>query len=554
MTFKQLLATIDKKQWQVVIFFIVLMIIITTAPFIYAYLNAPQGYSYLGIHALAPGDYPVYFNYINQIKEGNFLLKDYYTSEPQSAGILNLLWLKVGLLARVFDLSPLLAFQLSRILMLILFIPGIYIFISYFFKNKTKRYLSLVFVCFSSGIGAYFVSVFDILFPNIVGDIDYKWPIDLWVTESNIFLTLYQSPHFILSWLLMALFFLFSLLAIKNNKYLYSLIAGFIGLYWFNFHPYYFPAVFAILFVYILVLAIKNKKIYYFYHYIISLVLSLPFVIYHYYKIKTDFLVGFRAAQNVTFSPDFMFIALGFGFLFAGGVLAIIYIFDHKKYLLKSQYLFLIIWAIVGLALVYSPIPWQRKFLMGLQMPLIFLTVFLIYRIRAYLKSNKEKFYTYIKNNYGLFFIIFLFLFAFSTVFNLTRDLIYYQQQNLTFYISNSFIEATDWLKENNKDQKAILSSERNGLRIPAYVNQPVFIGHGHETLHFKQKFAIHLQFFTNQYDDQTVIKFFQKYNIGYLFFTDIEKRNAQYQPEEKDYLEKVFTAGDIDIYQFKEI
>ena len=154
MTLKDLINSISKKEWRFVILLCIVMILITGLPYVYAYLNAPVGYFYNGIHSLTPGDSFVYFSYINQVKAGNWILRDYFTSEAQPHGLLNFFWLEVGLFARIFNLPADLAFQLFRLLLIPIFFIVIYLFISYFFSDANKRKWALIFICFSSGIGA----------------------------------------------------------------------------------------------------------------------------------------------------------------------------------------------------------------------------------------------------------------------------------------------------------------------------------------------------------------------------------------------------------------
>ena len=150
MKIKEIVATITKKEWHYVILLSVLVILITAAPYLYACLSAPEGYFYNGLHSLTPGDSPVYFSYINQIKAGNLVLRDYFTSELQEKGLINFFWLKVGLFARIFNLPADIAFHVFRLILIPIFLVILYIFISYFFKEKNKRKVSLFFICFAN--------------------------------------------------------------------------------------------------------------------------------------------------------------------------------------------------------------------------------------------------------------------------------------------------------------------------------------------------------------------------------------------------------------------
>jgi hypothetical protein len=550
MTLKQLIQTITKKEWQFVIFLIIIVIVLTTGPYLYGFLNAPEGHFYNWTHSITRGDPYVYFSYIQQVKEGNLLLINNFTSELPQTGTLNLFWLKVGLVAKLFNLSAPVAFHVFRFILTPIFFLVAYVFLAYIFKNKFKRKLSLIFLAFSSGIGAYLAQYYNKLYPADLIDIIYQWPIDLWVSETNVFLTLTQTPHFIISWILLIAFSLFMLLAFANNKYFYSLIAGLIGFYWFNFHPYYFPYIFVILAIYIVCLFLKTKKIHYLWHYLLSMFLSLPFVIYHYFLIKTDWLIGVRASQNICLTPPVEFVVVGFGFLLVFGLVGLIYLLANKKLFKNDKLLFLGIWLIAGLILIYAPLAWQRRLLMGLQLPLVIFTVIALSAIYNYV--NKK--FVWFKNVFDYFqylvIILLISMFCFSTIFNLTRDVFYYYNHNYSFYLPDEYQDATKWLKDNNIDNAVILSSEFNGYTITGMINQRVYLGHGHETVFFEAKKSKVADFFQDNLTDEKAIKFLQDNGISYIFYTFFEKNIGDFDPDQKTYLLNVYDGQRISIYK----
>src|SRR3989338_2448635 len=111
---KEILATISQQEWRLVAILTLVILILTGSPFLYAVFSAPADAVYNGLHALSPGDIPVYYSYINQVANGDFFVKDLFTGEPQELGTFNVLWTGVGLLKRWTGLSVELVFQLSR--------------------------------------------------------------------------------------------------------------------------------------------------------------------------------------------------------------------------------------------------------------------------------------------------------------------------------------------------------------------------------------------------------------------------------------------------------
>lgn len=553
MTFKQLLQTISKKEWRWVLILALILITLTSVPYIYAYLNTPGGYFYNGLHALTPGDVSVYFSYINQIKAGHWLLQDYFTSEAQTGGLFNIIWLVIGLLAKLFNLSAPLAWQISRLVLIPVFLAVIYIFISYFWAEKNKRLLTFLFACFASGIGAYFALALEKIFYASLPGYIYKWPIDLWMPEANIFLTIYHSPYLMVSVIMLMLSFLFLLLALSNNDYRYSVMSGILGLIWFNFHPYYFPYFFLIFGIYLAILILKNKKNYgLIWHFLLCLVLSAPSIIYHYYKIKTDLVIGARAGLNISLTPPLIFVFLGFGFILISALLGLYFQARKKELWYNDNLIFLAVWLISGLALLYCPISFARRFAEGLEIPMLIFTIAAIWEIKAFLILKFHKTHDFLKGNYALLIFLFLILFGFSTLFNVLRDIVYFQEHYYKYYIPLEYQAAADWLQENNADTGAILSNEFSGSLLPSLTNLHVYIGHDQETIYYEEKSGRLAEFWNNKYEDQAALEFFKKYGISYILYSDTDRKYFAYQAEQKQYLAKVWQQGQLEIYKVK--
>ena len=197
MLFKELINSVSRQEWKLVIFLILFLIIITSIPYLYTYWMTPADSHYLGIHSLAPGDTHIYYSYIEQVKQGHFLFKDLYTSEPQERTLFNLFFLGMGLLGRFTNFSNILTLQLTRLLLIPFLVASLYLFVAYFFKDLIKRKLSLFLLLFASGIGAWLMPFLNKLIYSAPGY--YHWPMDLWTPEFNIFLLLYHNPLYIAS-------------------------------------------------------------------------------------------------------------------------------------------------------------------------------------------------------------------------------------------------------------------------------------------------------------------------------------------------------------------
>ena len=532
----------------------VVMIIITGVPYLFGYLSAPEGTEYNGLHALSPGDIPVYYSYINQVKEGDFFVKNLFTSEPQGSGTFNVWWFWVGLLAKVFNLSLVIVFQLSRLLMIPVFLAIAYLFISFFIIEKLKRKICLLFLLFSGGLGAYFAAGIDQL--NIKDGIRYPWPIDLWLTEAVTFNTLYQTSHFIASIVFTFLIFLFILLAFEKNKSSYVIVSGLLALVYFNFHPYYVPVIYGVAGLYLFILILQARKI--LWHKIgylmILVLLSLPSIIYHFVIIKQNPVIAQRAAQNITYISPVFFVIIGYGFLWLGLILGLVFLLKNKKF--NNRFVFLLTWLVVNLALIYSPFPFHSRYTQGIHFILVVFTVIGLFGFYDYLKTKlKPKIFDFWVNNVTLWIILFIFLFGTTSAYMLVRDFYYFSQKpgniKTSLYLPKDFTTATQWLSVQQKPS-LVLSSALTSSFIPAFSGQPVYVAHGHETLFFYSK-IIHLAYLfqdNNEALDKIKHDFLLKENIDFILYSDYEKELGSFIPAQKNYLQLVFDSPQVQVYQ----
>ncbi len=554
--FKELIRSIDKKEWRWVIWISVFIILITTLPYIYGWLQTPPNHTYTGLHSLTPGDVHVYFSWMEQVKQGHFISKDLYTSEPQARVLLNSFWSIEGLIAKYTGLSNNLVFQLSRIILIPFFLSLLYLLSAFVFKEKMWRKISFVFLSLASGWG-FLISLF---LPNSVYAKGwYNWPLDLWAPESNNLLTMFQSPHLILSTAFILLILGLSWWAIETDRYQYSLLAGLIALAELQFHPFHAPTIFGVLAGYFLVqlLAgwkkIKTVKNYLFKivkHSLVVLVISLPSIIYWLTLELTDLVTQIRTYQNVCLTPPLWITLASYGLLIPLAVWAI-YNFHRPEHKFDNLKIFITSWLVMQFVLLYAPLAFQRRLMQGLQLPMIILAVwglkFVYQTLQKKLKPRQFNFYVL---NKPLMIILFIFVLTGSNLYNWIREIAVFAKSYPQLYVRNDVVAAYEWLQQNTPPETVILSDLYNGNLIPGRTGRFVYVGHGVETLFFESKLARMAWFYsTNEFDDKK-IKFLKHNRINYVFYSPNEKGMRAFKPSEKNYLKKVFQQGEAEIYQ----
>ncbi len=549
----KLINFISKSEWYFIWWLSAIMVVITTLPYLVGFFFTPAGSSYNGLHALSPGDVPVYYSYIRQIKLGNFLLYNFFTSEPQIYGTLNVWWLLVGLLAKWFNLSLPIVFQLSRILLIPVLVIIAYVFFSYFFVSQKVRRLAMIFLLFSAGIGAMAAPLLQAINPN--RDV-LAWPIDLWITEAITFTALYHSSHMIASLVLMLVILLLIFLGLNQSNFKYTLVSGLVGLFYFNFHPYYLPVVYGVAMLYFFYLTWRQKKIVWqqLLWVVIFIILSLPSAIYHGWLILADPIIYQRALQNVTHLSPWPYVFMGYGWLVAGGLVSLFIKIKTKQW--THQYVFMLLWLLVNLSLMILPFPFSSRYTQGMHFILVYFTVDALQYIYHYVKLNFNNIYKkIIINNILLFSILFILFFSLSNIFQLVRDIYYFtakpNQTRQIFYLEQDLISAYSWLEQQAK-KRVVLAVDISAKFTPSYSGQIAYVAHAHETIFYYTKTAYLHWFFAdnNKKNDDKKHAWLKREGIDYVLYSPYEKELGDFQPQAKNYLKPVFSIGQTTIYQ----
>ncbi|HRY63639.1 MAG TPA: hypothetical protein P5267_03510, partial [Patescibacteria group bacterium] len=531
---RDLIKSISRKEWWLLAAVAIFVILLTSAPYFYGWSQTPTGSAYTGLHSLTPGDVHVYYSYLEQARQGHWLFLDLYSSEPQAHLIFNPFWLTVGLLAKLFSLSNFLVFQLARIIFIPFLLFVLYLLSAYFFTNKNWRRLCFIFLTFASGWGAIFSPFLE---KNIYRQGWYDWPLDLWAAENNNLLTMLQSPHLILSTALIILVMFFFFFALEHQKIKYSLASGALASLLFSFHPFHIPTLIGIMAVYLVIHFILNKKIHldYLKHFIIVCALASPPVLYYFYLASFDFFTRFRTAQNICLSPSLWVTLISYGFIFVLALYAIYQLCRRRHW--SNRYIFLVVWLIVQFLFLYSPLPWQRRMMQGLQIPMGILAVVGLRYFYQYLRQKiSPRQFDFFINNPSLAVIVFLVIFCPSQFFNWVREFSLFQDENYIeqLYPANDKLAAYQWLKLNMNENDVVLSELANGNFIPGLTGRKVFAGHGVETLFFDSKVGEVVWFFkTNTVDDKKQV-FLKNNHITHVFFSDKEAELGDFQPAEK--------------------
>ncbi len=167
----------------------------TLAPYLYGALATPPGRSFTWLHALNPGDPYTYLAWIQQGREGGLLFSELLTGESGRPVLFHPLFLAIGLVARVAGLSNMAAFHAARVLLGGILVALLYRLVGRFVEGRTARRATFLYLLVSGGLGWALLPAGAPLTAGAV---------DLWMPESSVFLSILESPLVVCAWGLLA--------------------------------------------------------------------------------------------------------------------------------------------------------------------------------------------------------------------------------------------------------------------------------------------------------------------------------------------------------------
>ncbi|MBE7552934.1 MAG: hypothetical protein HS126_17825 [Anaerolineales bacterium] len=204
--------------------------------------------------------------------------------------------------------------------------------------------------------------------------------------------------------------------------------------------------------------------------------------------------------------------------------------------------LFLVIWCLVFPVLVYLPFNLQRRLVVGVQVPLVILATYGVFRLtQKYIRPNRQT----------LARAVIILFFSLTNVFLLLGGLVSVSFRQPPIFHPASQLAAMQWL-DGVAAGEVILAVYETGNVLPAYANVRAFVGHGPETVNSEEKRQQAKQFFSREIPDGWRRDLLKKFNVRYVYYGPNEKAAGEFAPGQAAYLEEVYNHGDIQIFEVK--
>jgi hypothetical protein len=259
--------------------------------------------------------------------------------------------------------------------------------------------------------------------------------------------------------------------------------------------------------------------------------------IYQYLTIRNDPVLNNWNSQNITLTPSIINLLFSFSPFIIGILILFIILWKKKIILEKSTYL-LLSWIIFALLVAFIPFNLQRRFLVGIYLPIVIVFWNLL---REYFSTDKEK-----KIKLTIFVLIGLVLPSNLLLFSGSVNAINNHDQ--IFFINEDVDKAIEWLETNAKEESVILANEENGLIIPALARFKVVYGHPFESINAEETRIFVSDFWKNKLSDNQSRNFLEENNVDFIFceYTN----NIDKCPVITHSLEVIYKAGNVAIFQ----
>ena len=476
--------TIDQDKLLLIIVLITFFLVITF-PYALAY-SAKTGYVFGGF-LLNPIDGNSYLAKMYQGWQGSWQFRLPYTREAEKGAYLFLFYLFLGHIARIIGIPLILMFHIARVTAAMFLLYVLFHFYRNTLIEPTYYRCAFILSAFGSGMG-WLTSQIGI------------FTSDLWVAETFPFLSAYVNPHFPLGIaILLILVDPVSLQRVSSAKIhiwvfvknlvltiLLTLMMPFGSLLAFVLNG-------AIIFQRVFRGEVVPKKLcgdINFYRLLGIAFGAGPLLFYYWIVIHKDpWLAGWNIQNNTPSPPLYdLVISLSPAFLLA--------MFTIKKLITRrdQQWWFLFSWVLIGISLIYIPFGLQRRFMLGLYIPLAGLAGIALGDILSKYRWSNQLFV-------GL-----LFIFSYATNIMVIASSLYgIQNHSPLLYLRSDELRALKWIEENTSRDAVILASPGLGMFIPAYTGRRVVYGHPFETVNAMEMERWVLKFFDETRDSSDI-------------------------------------------------
>jgi hypothetical protein len=545
-----MLNTVKRTEWAFVAVVAIVVLVLTSLPYAFAYLSAPDDMTFMGFIFNA-SDHSQYMAWYRGFQT-RFLISNRLTSEPNPPIFFNLLWFMLGRFGRYTGLSAPAVYQVFRWLAGGFFLFAVYGFTSEVLADLRQRRLAFLIVALGTGLGWVLVGV-----KYALGLDDVPFPLDVYISEGNSLLSMMAFPHFSeAAGLILAVFWLL-LVGERRKQWRYGLYAGLVALFLGWQHGYDLLIVWGVPAAYIgLRIVLDGKLPSYWMKSVVTLgLLSWPPALYSLLLTRLDplwneILAQFSNAGVYSPNPLHMLILMGLPLMAALATLIAYSLACFRKgeditTSRRSQELFVVAWFISGWLLIYVPTNFQVHMINSWQVPVALVATWGLHRYvvpvvrRNWPSLDATRWVIVVSVLLVIPTNLYLWLWRF---YDLNRH-------DYPYYLHRDDVAALEWLDHHAPPDVLVLSAYDTGRYVPLLAESRAFLGHWAQTVDFYQKRSTVEAFFDADVSNAFRREVLSTYDVDYVLHGPAERALGDFAPDRASFLESVYTTPDVSLY-----
>jgi hypothetical protein len=517
--------------------------LLTTVPYLIANYRAPAGHVFTGV-LTAYDDTFTYLAWMRQSADGHLLLCDLYTTEPHDCEFFFPIWIALGFASSLAGGSLAVTFHVGRLLAALLLLIVARSVARRVMKSRRRIRYSLWLYAMSGGLGWLVYALHNK--GGLLNAAAASGSIDLNLPEAIAFRSVYAQVHFAIGAALLGgainLFFI----ALAEQKRKYALMGGGLVSLLAVAHPYQIVVAAATAACAVLLwpwLAASEGNLPNRYAMALRAAVwfalaSLPGAIYLIYLTSFNETLREWLREADTFSPSPVEYILGFGIV--GG-----FAIAGFRLMKNENGRLLVIWAAAQAALLYAPTAFQRRFVEGLQLPLVVAA-----SVGIFWLANRMR-------NYKTIFLMAVLVLASLTNAGFLIGQIAAPAESAGAsdprrYAPADLAAAFDWLSKNAERDAALMSSYMTGNIAPSMTGLRVFLGHYNLTLNSREKGEQVAAFYSGRLADESARRLIADERVKYVIYGPFEREiSASFVAP--GWLSLVWSASDVQVYRVNE-
>jgi hypothetical protein len=447
-------SSVQHNEWVWVIIVAACVVALASLPYVVIYFTTPPGLRFVGT-LLNPLDGDSYLAKMQIGAHGGWLFHLPYTAQDHPGALLFTFHILLGHIAAWTHLPIPLVYHLARVVAGFALLLTVYALIARAMQDLAERRIAFLLVALSSGLGWLAV---------IMGHLGTS---DLLIPESNTFFGLHITLHFPLAVALMIgiLVGVAKAAQARGGEWKRRAILASASLLLAIVQPFAVVPLYATLGVYLALRAWRDGHIPWpsVWTTFIAGAATLPLSAYTFWVTQADPVLRGWTAQNLTPSPPVWDYVLGYGLILALAVPGAVVAARRRS----DTDLLLLAWVGVTALLLYAPFALQRRFSLGLHVPLAILAAMGLFRM-----AKRKRIWGW----------------ALAATLPTTLLVILLAlggglKQDPRLFVTVDEARALDWLHDHAPRGAVVLASPEMGVFIPAWTGRRVVYGHPFETV-----------------------------------------------------------------------